>query len=89
MGRGIRLWILQRDLDGALAPNQCLCEEDPSMRKGSVLGRGLGSPQREEMRQGFGESGRLGACCAGRLELGSLRRCPTDFLLTRAFLLPL
>lgn len=33
MGREIQLWILQRGLDGALAPTQCLCEEDPSVRK--------------------------------------------------------
>lgn len=76
MGRGIQLWILQRGLDGALAPTQCLCEEDPSARKG---GHGLGSPRREEMRQGFGESGRLGAYWAGHLEPGSRGAAPLTF----------
>lgn len=38
MGRGIQLWTLQRGLDGALATTQCLCEEDPSVRKGVSVG---------------------------------------------------
>lgn len=89
MGRWIQLWILQRDLDGALAPTQCLSEEDPSVRKGVSAGAWARVPAEGGDAAGFwGERAARGALCrapGARIP----QRCPADFLLTRAFLLPL
>lgn len=76
MGREIQLWILRRGLDGALAPTQCLCEEDPSVRKGVSAGAWARVPMEGGDAAGFGESRRLGAHCAGHLEPGSLGAAP-------------
>lgn len=72
MGREIQFWILQRGLDGALAPTRCLT----SVRKEVSAGPWSKVPWREEMGQSFGESRRLGAHCAGHLEPGSRDAAP-------------
>lgn len=89
MGREIQLWILQRGLDGALAPTQCLCEEDPSVRKEVSAGAWARVPTEGGDAAGFwGEQAAQGALCWAP-GAGIPQRCPTDFILTRAFLLPL
>lgn len=89
MGRAIQLWILRRGLDGALAPTHCLCEEDPSVRKGVNAGPWARVPTEGGDVAGFwGERAARGALCRAP-GAGILQRCPADFLLTRAFLLPL
>lgn len=66
MGREIQLWILQRGLDGALAPTQCLCEEDPSVRKEvSAWGMGQGPRGRRRCGRVLGRAGGSGRTVPG------------------------
>lgn len=75
MGRGIQLWILQRALDGALAPTQCLCEEDPSVRKMVSAGAWARVPTEGGDAAGFwGEREAQGALCTWSRDPAALPR---------------